>query len=105
MTVSEMEAAMVLNLLLMWAVVIATLVWFVRDERRRAEERRFRRLAAMVRSARPPVRIPPRAMPLAPVPALPHRTGGLSEQQRVFFAKLADINRAAAHQAGTASGR
>jgi len=77
---------MVWQVLAMWAVVLTTIIWFVRDERR------LRAQAALARSARyyahaPKYRHQPSRAVLPPPPRLAR--GGLSETQRAFLKALA----------------
>ena len=92
---------MVWNMLLMWAVVIVALVWFVGSERRRRRDADIARAARFYARARPLPREPEAEEP--PVPA--RRTGGLTEQQRAFLTSLAEVNRAPERPAAPASGR
>lgn len=95
---------MVWNLALMWAVVIVTLVLFLRSERRRRRDADIARAARFYAQARPLPRAP--RPEEAPLPA--RRTGGLTEQQRAFLTSMAQVrrvNRAPAHPAVPASGR
>ena len=71
------------ELLAMWAIVIATVIWFVRDEKR------LRANAELQRAARYYAHAPKyRHVTVEPVaePTLPQRrTGGLSSEQRAFI--------------------
>ncbi|MHA6689357.1 hypothetical protein [Devosia sp. A449] len=89
------------ELLAMWAIVIATLVWFVRDERRvRAE-------AELERSARYYAHAPKyRHIRVEQPPAPPQRRpGGLSAQQRAFMAALATAKAPAARPDSISAGQ
>lgn len=76
---------MIWQLLAIWILVIATLVWFIRDERKRISD------AALARSARHYARAPQyrhvSAEP-ATMPAPARRTGGLTAEQRRVFEAL-----------------
>jgi hypothetical protein len=77
---------MILQLVLMWGIVLATIVWFVRDERRLAHARLDAR--ARYFATAPQYRhlsVEPLEAPQPP--AL--RTGGLSRGQRSYFETLA----------------
>jgi hypothetical protein len=70
-----------------WAIIAATLVWFVRDERRRraaalAEKARFYARAPKYRH----VSVSEPLADLVPVPA--RRTGALTREQRDAFERM-----------------
>lgn len=75
------------QVLAIWAIVLATIVWFVRDERRLRAEAALKRAAAYYahapqyqsRSTQTVTMLPPRP---------PRRTGGLSATQRRFLAGM-----------------
>lgn len=74
------------EMLAIWAIVIATFIWFIRDEKRLHAE------AALKRAARYYAHAPQyrhvSAEP-AEAPALPpRRTGGLTQAQRAFITEL-----------------
>ena len=75
------------ELLAMWAIVIVTVVWFIRDERRLRAEDDLKRAARYYAHA-PQYRhvtLEPTEVPVAkPRP----RVGGLSREQRSFIAAL-----------------
>lgn len=74
------------ELLAMWAIVIATVIWFIRDERRLRAEAELKRAARYYAHA-PQYRhvsVEPAEAPALP----PRRTGGLTEVQRAFIAEL-----------------
>lgn len=76
---------MVWELLAMWAIVIVTLVWFFRDEKRRLAD------ADLARAARYYAHAPKYRHVVAepiPVPVPVRRTGGLSEEQRAYLKSL-----------------
>lgn len=75
------------ELVAMWVIVIATVVWFVRDEKRLRAE------AALERAARYYAHAPKyrhiSTEPHQPPAAAPQRrTGGLSREQRAFIASM-----------------
>lgn len=78
------------QILAMWAVVIATLVWFVRDERKllanaaMAQAAHYYAHAAQYRYQS--------ETPAAPAPRPAVRTGGLTETQRQFMQAFAQAN-------------
>lgn len=73
------------ELLAMWAIVIVTLIWFVRDEKRlRAEADIERASRYYAHAAKYRHLTPERAAEPIPAPSL--RTGGLSSEQRAFIA-------------------
>lgn len=77
---------MVWQVLAMWGIVILTITWFVRDERR------LRREAVLVKAARhyataPQYRHVTVQLPMS-VPAPAPRVGGLSRSQREFLETL-----------------
>lgn len=70
---------MVWQVVAIWAIVIGTITWFVRDERR------LRRDAALTEAAAYYAHAPKYRHVVAepaPVPTPPARTGGLTEAQR-----------------------
>lgn len=69
------------ELLAIWAIVIATVMWFVRDEQRRRRDQDLERAARYYALA--PQFSRPDAT--APVPPPATRVGGLSQAQRQFF--------------------
>lgn len=74
---------MVWQVVAMWTIVIATITWFVRDERR------LRREAVLVKAARhyataPQYRHVTVELPMD-VPAPARRVGGLSRSQRDYL--------------------
>lgn len=74
------------ELLAMWAIVIATVIWFIRDEKRLRAEAELKRAARYYAHA-PQYRhvsVEPAGAPALP----PRRTGGLTEVQRAFIAEL-----------------
>ena len=77
---------MVWQLLAIWTIVIVTLIWFVRDEKRRVAD------AAMARAARYYAHAPryrhAAPEPVVAPPAPPRRSGGLSDEQRRFLKAL-----------------
>lgn len=81
------------QVLAIWAVTIATIVWFVRDERRLKTE------AALAQAAQYYAQAPKyRYQVSAPVPAPSarqpvRRTGGLSAAQRKFLDEIAASGR------------
>lgn len=76
---------MIWQLLLMWVLVVATLVWFIRDERRRKAEAAQAK-ARQFNSTRP--RGPIFGPGSVPVPLDARRTGGLTAKQRRDLMKL-----------------
>lgn len=77
---------MVWQIFAMWAIVMATIIWFVRDERRLAAN------AAMARAATFYAHAPKYRYQASeqPAPAMPvKRTGGLTENQRAFLEAFA----------------
>ncbi|WEK04090.1 MAG: hypothetical protein P0Y65_18190 [Candidatus Devosia phytovorans] len=78
---------MVWELLAMWAIVITTLVWFFRDEKRLKADAELARAASYYAHA---ATYRHRAAEPIPVPiALPtRRPGGLSEEQRAYLKSL-----------------
>lgn len=71
------------ELLAMWVIVVATVIWFIRDERRLRAESELQRAARYYAHAPKYRHI---AVEPAAAPALPHRrTGGLSSEQRAFI--------------------
>lgn len=73
------------QILAMWAIVVATLLWFARDERRLRAE------AAMVAAAAYYAHAPKYRFQASPAPALPapsRRTGGLTDTQRRYLETL-----------------
>jgi hypothetical protein len=78
---------MVWQVVAMWAIVIVTITWFVRDERR------LRREAVLDRAARyyahaPKYRYSAPTLDEQPV-APPRRVGGLTQTQRAFLQDMA----------------
>lgn len=77
---------MVWELLAIWAIVIVTLTWFVRDEKRRVAD------ADMARAARYYAHAPryrhETTEPVVAAPAPQRRAGGLSDAQRRFLKAL-----------------
>lgn len=75
------------ELLALWAIVIGTVTWFVRDERRLRAEADIERAARYYAHA-------PKYRHVAVDPIMPdlppRRTGGLSEQQRSVLTALAN---------------
>jgi hypothetical protein len=74
------------ELLAMWAIVIATVIWFIRDEKRLRAEAELKRAARYYAHA-PQYRhvsVEPAEAPALP----PRRTGGLTQVQRAFIAEL-----------------
>jgi hypothetical protein len=77
---------MLLQLMALWGIVIATVTWFVRDERRlRAEAERAKAVSYYAHA--PKYRHVAIDEPVA-VPA--QRVGGLTETQRRFLKDFAD---------------
>ena len=74
------------QILAMWVIVIGTIVWFVRDERRLRAEAALVAAAAYYAHA-PKYRFQSSPAPVTPAPA--RRTGGLSDTQRKFLQALA----------------
>ena len=75
------------ELLAMWAIVVATIIWFIRDEKRLRAEAELKRAARYYAQA-PKYRhvsVEPAEAPALP----PRRTGGLTQVQRAFIAELA----------------
>lgn len=75
------------ELLALWAIVVGTVVWFIRDEKRLRAE------ADIARAARYYAHAPKyrhvSAAPIEPPAAPPRRvTGGLSAEQRAFMQSL-----------------
>lgn len=73
------------EILAMWAIVLTTIIWFIRDEKRLRSEAELKRAARYFAHA-PQYRhltVEPAEAPLAAKP-LP-RTGGLSREQRAFI--------------------
>jgi len=69
-----------------WVIVVATLVWFVRDEKRRRADARIAEAAryyAHAPSYRHRAVEPPAAVPLPP-----RRTGGLDSVQRNYLRSM-----------------
>lgn len=82
------------ELLAIWSIVIGTVIWFVRDEKRRIAD------AAIARSARYYAhadRVHGSIEPAA-VPVPVRRPGGLTTQQRAFIATYSSIRSRAASQ-------
>lgn len=80
---------MLIELVVLWAIVIGTVVWFVRDERRLKAEALDRAALGFARS--PHARrahTPAPAVAVAPA----RRTGGLSEADRRFIKAYAALN-------------
>ena len=75
---------MVLELLAIWAIVIATVIWFVRDERRLAADADLARAAAYYAHAS---KYRHAMVHSDPVPQPRPRATGLSADQRAFFLK------------------
>ena len=75
------------ELVAMWAIVIATVVWFIRDERRLRAQAELQRAARYYAHAPRYRHVAPN--PVAqPVVAPQARTGGLSREQRAFMEAL-----------------
>lgn len=75
------------ELMAIWAIVIATTVWFFRDERRLRAEAELQRAARYYAHA-PKYRHVAVEPVEAPAPAPQRRTGGLNREQRAFIAAL-----------------
>lgn len=75
---------MVLELLAIWAIVIVTVIWFVRDERRLAADADLARAAAYYAHAS---RYRHAVAQSDPVPQPRPRQSGLTADQRAFFLK------------------
>jgi len=76
------------ELLAMWGIVIATIIWFIRDERRLRAEAELKRAARYYAHA-PQYRhvaVEPAAEPVMPQ----RRTGGLSREQRAFIKEFSN---------------
>lgn len=78
---------MILELVAIWAIVIAAVVWFVRDERRERADADLKRAASYYAHA-PKYRYAS-PQPEADVPVPARRAGGLTDDQRKFLAALA----------------
>ena len=74
------------ELLAMWAIVIVTIIWFIRDEKRLQAEADLE-LAARYYAHAPKYRHVS-AEPTAPPAPPSRRTGGLSREQRAFIEAL-----------------
>lgn len=84
-----MEADMAWQILAMWAVVMATIVWFVRDERRLLANAAMAQ-AAYYYSRAPQYRYQSSESETPPAPPKPvNRTGGLTPTQREFLQAFA----------------
>lgn len=75
------------ELLAIWGIVIATIIWFVRDERRLRAEADLERAARYYAHAPKYRHVAAKREPAPPAPV--HRPGGLSRQQREFLAAFA----------------
>ena len=73
------------ELLAMWAIVIVTVVWFFRDEKRRVADADLARSASYYAHA--PKYRHVTAEPI-PVPVPIRRAGGLTEEQRAYLKAL-----------------
>ena len=76
------------ELLAMWAIVIAAIIWFIRDEKRLRAEAELQRAARYYAHA-PKYRhvtVEPAAKTAPP----PRRTGGLSSEQRTFIKEFSN---------------
>jgi hypothetical protein len=76
---------MILQVVLMWAIVIGTVIWFVRDERRLREEAEMAAAARYYAHAPQYRHVVAAAAVATPVDAPARRTGGLSQSQRDFL--------------------
>lgn len=81
---------MVWQVVAMWAIVIVTITWFVRDERRLRREAVLARAAAYYAHAPKYRHVSVEPAETAPAPA--PRVGGLSRSQREFLEGLAQKN-------------
>ena len=84
------------ELLAIWAIVLATLTWFVRDERRLKAERELAEAAGYYAHASKYRHVAARP---TPPPRPPLRRGGLSAEQRAILQSLADGRRQFDHAA------
>ncbi|KRA47638.1 hypothetical protein [Devosia sp. Root635] len=75
------------EVLAIWGIVIATTVWFFRDERRLRAEADLKQAARYYAHA-PKYRHVSVEPAEAPAPAPQPRTGGLNREQRAFIAAL-----------------
>ena len=76
------------ELLAMWAIVIGTIIWFIRDEKRLRAEAELQRAARYYAHA-PKYRhvaVEPKAKAALPQ----RRTGGLSSEQRTFIKQFSN---------------
>ena len=76
------------QLLAMWGIVIVTITWFVRDERRLRADAELAKAASYYAYA-------PKYRHLTvdePVPVPARRVGGLTSKQREFLAAFANTN-------------
>lgn len=78
---------MALELLAMWMIVIVTVVWFIRDEKRLRAEADIEQAARYYAHA-PKYRHISAERAADPITAPPRRTGGLSSEQRAYIAAL-----------------
>lgn len=78
------------ELVAIWAIVLLTLIWFVRDERRLRAERELAEAAGYYAHASK--YRPVEARKVAPPPP-PQRRGGLSPEQRAILQSLANGRR------------
>ena len=74
------------EVLAMWAIVIATVIWFIRDEKRLRAEAEMKRAARYYAHA--PQYRHVTAEPIAQPAAPRMRTGGLTRVQRAFIEAL-----------------
>lgn len=78
---------MIWEMLAIWAIVIVTVTWFFRDEKRLASEAALAWSAAYYAFA-PQYRYSAPTAPEQPGPTPAPRTGGLSEAQRSYLKSL-----------------
>ena len=71
------------ELLAMWGIVIATIIWFIRDEARLRAEAELERAARYYAHAGKYRHVTAEPAAEAPMPRRP--TGGLTSQQRAFI--------------------
>ena len=76
------------QLLAMWIIVVATVIWFIRDEKRLRAEAELARAARYYAHAPKYRHIRAEEPAAAPVPQ-PRRVGGLTPEQRALFENLA----------------
>lgn len=81
-----MDVQIAWQLLAIWAIVLSTIVWFVRDERRLEEER------VLARAARYYAHVPKRqSIRPEPIPLPKPRSGSIRYSDRAYFKRVLGI--------------